>query len=155
MELKTRLSELAKQHLPSEEHFLVDVILKGTDQNHKVIILLDGDNGISIDDCARVSRAMAAELEENDPFSGKYTLEVSSSGIDHPLSLRRQYKSRVGKELKLVLANGDEAQGTLMEVHDDEIVIEKEVKINKKKTTETTTIPFDNIEKSMVQVSFK
>ena len=155
MELKKRLSELAKLHLPSEDVFLVDVILKGTDQSRKVIVLLDGDNGISIADCAKVSRAMAAELEENDPFSGKYTLEVSSSGIDHPLSLKRQYKSRIGKELKLVLTSGEEPSGKLMEVSNEEIVVEKEVKINKKKTTETVTIPFDQIEKSMVQVSFK
>ena len=56
MELKKRLVELANQCLPSAEHFLVDIVLKGTDQNQKVIVLLDGDSGVSIDDCAKVSR---------------------------------------------------------------------------------------------------
>lgn len=155
MDLKTRLEKLAKQQLPSEAHFLVDIILKGTDQNRKVIVLLDGDEGISIDDCARVSRGMAAELELDDPFPGKYTLEVSSSGIDHPLSLKRQYKSRIGKQLKIKLLNGEELAGELLEVHEDDIVVNKNIKVNKKQSTEATHVPFEAIEKSMVQVSFK
>jgi ribosome maturation factor RimP len=155
MELKTRLEELAKQKLPSEEHFLVDIILKGTDQNRKVIVLLDGDNGISIDDCARVSRGMAAELELDDPFPGMYTLEVSSSGIDHPLSLKRQYKARIGKHLKIKLLDGEELVGELLEVHEEEILVNKKIKVNKKQSTEASRVPFEAIEKSMVQVSFK
>lgn len=133
----------------------MDIVLKGTDQNRKVIVLLDGDNGISIDDCARVSRALAAELELDDPFPGKYTLEVSSAGIDHPLSLKRQYFSRIGKGLKLTLKTGDEVKGMLAAVDESGIVIEEEVKVNKKQTMEATRIAFDNIDRAMVQVSFK
>ena len=155
MELKQRLVDLATENLPSAAHFLVDIILKGTDQNRKVIVLLDGDQGISIDDCARVSRAMAAELELDDPFPGKYTLEVSSSGVDHPLTLRRQYGSRLGKVLKLRLLNGQEIEGELVEVHEDDIVINKKLKVNKKQSTEATRVSFDDIDRSMVQVSFK
>ena len=155
MELKQRLEKLATENLPSAEHFLVDIILKGTNEQRKVIVLLDGDKGISIDDCARVSRAMAAELELDDPFPGKYTLEVSSSGIDHPLSLRRQYSSRIGKLLKIRLVNGEELEGELSEVHKNEIVINKKIKVNKKQSTEATNVLFDEIDRSMVQVSFK
>lgn len=154
MELKARLEELVKQSLPSEDHFLVDIILKGNDQHRKVIVLLDGDNGISIDDCARVSRGMAAELELDDPFPGKYTLEVSSAGLDHPLSLKRQYDSRIGKHLKVRLMNGDEFEGELLEVLEDKIILDKKVKINKKQSTEVTEVPFKEIDRSMVQVSF-
>ena len=134
MELKKKLEELAKQSLPSEDIFLVDVILKGTDQSRKVIVLLDGDNGVNIDSCARVSRGMAAEMEENDPFPDKYTLEVSSAGIDHPLSMKRQYSSRIGKSLKLSLKSGEEMIGKLLEVGEDKILIDKEIKINKKQS---------------------
>ena len=155
MELKERLAKLATEHLPSAEHFLVDVILKGTDQHRKVIVLLDGDKGISIDDCARVSRAIAAELELDGPFTGKYTLEVSSSGIDHPLSLKRQYNSRIGKDLKIRLVNGEELEGELLEVYEEEVVINRKIKVNKKQSTEVTRVPFKDIDRSMVQVSFK
>lgn len=155
MELKKKLEELANQSLPSKEHYLVDIILKGNDQNSKVIVLIDGDNGINIDDCAKVSRGMASELELDDPFPGKYTLEVSSAGIDHPLSLKRQYNSRIGKLLKIRLNDGEELEGKLLQVFENEIEIDKIVKINKKQSTEATKISFDNIDRSMVQVSFK
>ena len=155
MELKAQLTQLVEENLPSQDHFLVDIILKGSAQQRKVVVLLDGDNGVSISDCARLSRAMAASLEEDDPFPGQYTLEVSSAGMDHPLSLRRQYLSRQGKALALKLTGGEELEGKLLEVTDEDIIIDKIVKIKKRKTTEVTKVPFAQIEKAMVQVSFK
>ena len=155
MELKTQLTQLVEENLPSQEHFLVDIILKGNAQQRKVIVLLDGDNGVSISDCARLSRAMAASLEEDDPFPGQYTLEVSSAGLDHPLSIRRQYTSRMGKALALRLSGGEELEGILLDVAEDDIIIDKVIKNKKKKTTEVTKVPFAQIEKAVVQVSFK
>jgi ribosome maturation factor RimP len=155
MALKEQLKQLAEESLPSPAHFLVDIILKGNDQQRKVIVLLDGDNGVSVADCAAVSRAMGAALEENDPFSGQYVLEVSSAGIDHPLSLSRQYLSRIGKVLALKLRSGEEIKGKLLTVSEHEIVIDKEIKIKKKQSTETIKVPFADIEKAMVRVSFK
>jgi len=155
MELKVQLTKLVEENLPSQDHFLVDIILKGSAQQRKVVVLLDGDNGVSISDCARLSRAIAASLEEDDPFPGQYTLEVSSAGLDHPLSLRRQYLSRTGKELALRLTGGEELEGKLLEVAGEDIIIDKIIKIKKKKTTEVTKVPFTQIEKAMVQVSFK
>ena len=155
MKLKEQLIKLVEDNLPSQEHYLVDIILKGSDQQQKVIVLLDGDNGVIIDDCAKVSRAMGASLEEDDPFPGKYTLEVSSTGLDHPLLLKRQYLSRIGKVLALTLSGGEELKGKLLSVEDNEIIIDKIIKVKKKVITEETKVPLDNIEKAMVQVSFK
>lgn len=155
MELKKKLEELVNRNLVSQDHYLVDIVLKGTDESRKVIVLLDGDEGINIDACAKVSRSMAAELELDDPFPGKYILEVSSTGIDHPLTLKRQYKSRVGRVLKITTKDSQEILGKLLDVDGDKIVLEQKLKINKKQTTETCEMPFDSIEKSMVQVSFK
>ena len=155
MELKTQLTQLAEENLPSQEHFLVDIILKGNVQQRRVIVLLDGDNGVSISDCARLSRAMATSLEEEDPFPGQYTLEVSSAGLEHPLSLKRQYSSRMGKVLALRLSGGEELEGILLDVAEDDIIIDKVKKVKNKKTTEETKVPFAQIEKAMVKVSFK
>ena len=146
---------MVESNLPSQEHYLVDIILKGSEQQQKVIVLLDGDNGVIVDDCAKVSRAMGASLEEDDPFPGKYTLEVSSTGLDHPLTLKRQYLSRIGKELALTLKGGEELKGKLLKVENNEIVIDKILKVKKKITTEETNVPLENIVKAMVQVSFK
>lgn len=155
MDIREHLLKLIEENLPSVDHFLVELIFKGSDQQRKVIILLDGDNGVSISDCASLSRAIANSLEENDPFPGQYTLEVSSAGLDHPLSQKRQYLSRAGKTLAIRLTGGEEITGKLLEVAGDEIIIDKEIKVKKKKTTETVNVPLADIEKAMVQVAFK
>ncbi len=155
MELKEQLSQLVEQNLPDKDVFLVDIILRGAETNRKVIVLLDSDCGVSIADCAGLSRALAASLEENDPFPGQYTLEVSSAGLDHPLSLQRQYLSRVGKVLNLSLSSGEQILGELLEVAKEEIVVDRILEEKKKQKTEETHVPFSEIEKAMVQVSFK
>ena len=155
MELKEHIKEIVERHLPDESYFLVDVVLKGIDRNQKVIILIDGDNGVDIDACANVSRAVSAEFEVDDPFPDRYTLEVSSPGLDHPLTMARQYSARLGKTLTLTMIDGDVWKGKLIEAADESIVIEKEIKQGKKQITEETKVPLADISKAMVVVSFK
>lgn len=155
MELKEHLKEIAKKHLPGENYFLVDIILKGLEKNQKVLILIDGDNGVNIDACANLSRAIAEELELEDLFPDKYTLEVSSPGIDHPIALLRQYKARIGKSLKLTLNDGKELTGKLLAVSEEKIKIDKIVKQGKKQITEEIEVPLAEVNKAMVLVSFK
>lgn len=155
MELKEHIKQIAEKHLPDESYFLVDVVLKGIANSQKVIILIDGDNGVDIDACANVSRAVAAEFEVEDPFPDRYTLEVSSPGLDHPLTLARQYQSRLGKTLKLTMNDGEIWKGKLVSAGEDKIVIEKEIKQGKKQITEETEVPLADISKAMVVVSFK
>ena len=155
MELKEHLKEIANRHLPGDDYFLVEIILKGLEQNQKVLILIDGDHGVNIDACANLSRAMAEELELEELFPDKYTLEVSSPGIDHPLILLRQYRARVGKSLKLTLKDGREITGKLLSVSEEKIKIDKIVKQGKKQITEEIEVPLAEVSKAMVLVSFK
>lgn len=131
--------------------FLVKVVLKGNVGNQKLIILLDGDSGVNIDQCSKVSRKLAAILEEKEFFSDKYFLEVSSAGLDFPLQLNRQYEKNIGRSLKVDLKNGDSIKGELKEVSAEMIKIEEVVK----KVTTLRDVHFNEINKSMVLVSFK
>lgn len=155
MELKEHLIEIVERHLPDESYYLVEIILKGIAENQKVLILIDGDDGVNIDACAKLSRAVAADLEVEDPFPDKYTLEVSSPGLDHPLIMARQYAGRIGKGLKLTLKDGSECTGKLLSSSEDKIVIAKEVKQGKKQVTEETEIALADISRAMAVVSFK
>ena len=60
-------------------------LLRGNVGNQKVLVLIDGDEGVNIDDCSKISRKVGPILEEGDFMPGKYLLEVSSPGLDHPL----------------------------------------------------------------------
>lgn len=66
-------------------------------------IFIDGEQGVGVDDCAKVSRQLSAVLDVEDPISGKYTLEISSPGLDRPLFNFAQYAGYVGKTIKVKL----------------------------------------------------
>ena len=154
MDIKVKeIRKIVEGHLPDRSFFIVDVQLKGKRGAEKVVVLVDGDNGISIDTCARLSRSVSEELELMDVFQGGYTLEVSSPGIDFPLSSERQYLKNVGRQLKVELVNGDTIKGKLIGADASGITLN--VKIDKKKEAEDLFIPFSDIKKSKVLVAFK
>ena len=85
---------------------------------------------VTIDDCERASREISALLDVNDPVSGRYTLEVSSPGLDRPLFTPAQFERFVGEAVKinvnLPLEGRRRFHGTIREVDGDRIVIEQD-----------------------------
>ncbi|WP_422360451.1 ribosome maturation factor RimP [Reichenbachiella sp.] len=137
-----------------EDLFLVDIIKKGNDRSGKLIVLLDGDQGITIEKCSEVSRAVSHFIDEEIELNEPLTLEVSSAGLDHPLKLNRQYVKNTGKNVKVTLNDKSIVEGQLKKVEDTSI--ELEILIDKKKkTTETKVINIEDINKTIVLVSFK
>lgn len=149
------LRELAESLLESGDHFLVDVTLSAGRSGQKVQVLLDGDEGVSIDDCARLSRALGAQIEESDLFDGAYTLEVSTPGIDFPLNSQRLYRKNIGRTLKVTLLEGKDVKGILREVREDTIILTRQTGKGKKAKEEEVEIPLSEVNKSIVQISFK
>lgn len=131
--------------------FLVDFIKKGNDNLSKIIVLLDGDNGITIDQCASVSRRTSHFIDEEIDAEFPFRLEVSSAGLDHPLMLHRQYVKNVGKNVKVWLTDGSISEGKLVSVNADNISLEW----SEKKKKEKLDIEFSQIDKTLVLVSFK
>jgi ribosome maturation factor RimP len=68
-----------------------------------VRIFIDGPNGVSLEDCERVSRQVSAVFDVEDPIDGEYTLEVSSPGMDRPLYSEAQYARYVGETISVRL----------------------------------------------------
>jgi ribosome maturation factor RimP len=66
-------------------------------------IFIDGPNGVSLDDCEKVSRQISSVMDVEDPIDGEYTLEVSSPGLDRPLYSEAQYARYVGETVNLRL----------------------------------------------------
>lgn len=86
------------------------------------------DGGIVVDDCAEISHALSAVLDVEDPIEGEYSLEVSSPGIDRPLTRLKDFETFEGYEVKLLtseLIDGRKRfNGTLRGVEGNEILIE-------------------------------
>lgn len=158
-DLKQKIEELAVANLEKEDLFLVDVEIGGSQAMKKVTVLIDGDQGISIEDCAKLSRKLSAILEENELIDTAYVLEVSSPGIDLPLKLKRQYIKNTGRRLSITLSDGQIKTGKLEEVKEDSLLIQEETiekSAGKSKKVKLTPveIPFSEIKKSNVLIAF-
>ena len=154
MDQVEEIRKLATENL-SPDKFVVDVLISGKKLPRRVMVILDGDQGVTIDDCANLSRILSKELDDRAYFGDdNYLLEVSTPGLDHPLKLKRQYFKNIGRNLKVVQKEGT-AEGKLHGVTDDKIVLVQETGTGKKKETKEIEIPFSEIDKTFVQVSFK
>jgi ribosome maturation factor RimP len=117
-DLKHVIVDLVEKHLPDAEHFIVEVKIERVADKTKVLVLVDADQGMTIASCALLSRALSGELETSDLLEEAYTLEVSSPGLDYPLTEKRQYLKNLGRLLKVYLVTGEEVLGKLKEVEE-------------------------------------
>ncbi|MEO9144025.1 MAG: ribosome maturation factor [Ginsengibacter sp.] len=147
-----KIEEFVK-HLIEEPGNLFLVEIKSAPGNI-ITVLLDGDNGITIDDCTKVSKALYKFIEENALLgSDNFSLEVSSPGVDKPLKLLRQYRKNIGRKVEVILNDGDRLEGTLTLVTEEDITLtEKTGKGNK--VTTTITILFNQIKHTTVLITF-
>lgn len=154
MQVEKRVRELVEEKIADRpELFLVDVKML---PNNKLIIHVDGDQGISIQDCVAISRHVGFHLEEENTIETAYNLEVSSPGVGEPLKLQRQYVKNVGRELSIKLANGDKKEGKLVEAGETAITIEEQVKEKGKKVQLVSNqVELSDITETKVLISFK
>jgi len=154
MNIEKRVKELVEQKIADKPNlFIVDIKMHS---NGKLVILVDGDNGIGIDDCVAISRHVGFNLEEENVIETAYNLEVSSPGLDAPLKFLRQYIKNVGRNLAIKMADGTKREGRLSSITEDAIVIEEKIK-EKGKRAETveSVIPIEQITETKVLISFK
>lgn len=155
MEVKAYITSLAQEYLQDHpELFLVEVVITGAARRQKVMVLLDGDQGVTIEQCSKLSRKISAALEEKELFEGAWFLEVSSPGVDFPLKFQRQYPKHIGRRLKVVKNDGSEVIGPLLEVTAAGIRVNAETKIKKQTQHNEVFIEHDSIQRVSVLVSF-
>lgn len=152
--LEEKFQEEAFSHL-----FVVDIKQLPGDV---IQVFLDSDEAVTYEHCVKVSRYLESQIEENEWLGERYTLDVSSAGVGTPLQLKRQYHKNIGRNVTVELNDDHKnVKGELTDVTDDHIIVSYEEKVRlegrKKKELRTVerTIPFDNIKKTIVTVSFK
>ena len=136
----------------SEDVFLVEVkVIPG----NNIKVFLDADNGITIEKCIKINRALYNQIEESELFPNRdFSLEVSSPGVEEPLKLHRQYKKNIGRTVEVTMNDGTKKEGKLTTVNDDEIIIEEKTGQGKKTVIKTTNILFNQIKYTKVLVTF-
>lgn len=124
---EARIQAFAEEVIAGTPLYVVEVRVRGRKGSQVVEIYIDGDEGVTVDQLAQVSREVGFLLEVEDAIKGKYNLNVSSPGVDRPLVLPRQYKKNLGRDLKVVVRSDDASQtyqGTLVEADEDAIVLQ-------------------------------
>lgn len=116
-------------------------------RNALLRIFIDREDGVTVEDCEKVSRQASAVLDVEDPISGKYTLEVSSPGLDRPLYRPDQYKrfagARIEVRLRMPLEGQRKWRGLLAGVEGDELVLRVD-------DENEYLLPIDSIERANV-----
>lgn len=112
--LQESIEELVTPYLKYQGADLVDMQLSGSPRNRTLRIDVDRMEGITVDECARLSRGIADVLDTHDPISGRYVLEVSSPGLDRPLKSDRDYERAVGQTVRIILEGGRVLIGQLI-----------------------------------------
>ena len=151
---KEKIVGLVREKL-EEGMFLVDVSVNSANVIH---VEVDCFTGLTIDQCVAISRHIEGNLDrETDDFE----LQVSSPGADQPFKVKEQYQKNKGRELEVTLTDGTVTKGLFSESDNDGMILEttSKVKLERKKkkelVTERKTIPYSEIKKTRVIISFK
>lgn len=132
--------------LEGSDKFLVDFRIT---TDNRIFVAIDGDNGVVIDDCIALSRAIENSLNRDEE---DFELNVASAGLDMPLKLQRQYRKNVGRDIVVTTDDGEVLEGRLEEADDQHITL----LIPGKKHAPATprTIAYGDIKTAKVAIRF-
>ena len=111
-------------------------------------VAVDKDGGVDMDDIAAATGEVSRVLDDSDPMGNNpYTLEVSSPGVDRPLTLPRHWRRNAGRLVKVTLTDGDSLVGRIGSVDDDgaDIAVEGG----------SARLDFGDVAKARIQIEFK
>jgi ribosome maturation factor RimP len=126
---------------------LEDVVVTQAGKRRQLRVVVDQDGGIPLDTVAAVSTAVAAQLDDSDAMGGSpYVLEVTSPGVDRPLTAPRHWRRNRTRLVKVATAEATALEGRLVEVDDDGIGVESDGVV--------TRLAWDRVASGRVQVEF-
>ncbi|MBP5613800.1 MAG: ribosome assembly cofactor RimP [Bacteroidales bacterium] len=144
---KELVARLVKEALQDRDDlFVTEVKVK---PDNTIYVFMDGDNGVTVDDCIMVSKYVEKRLDRD---RSDFELNVSSFGIGRPLQVLRQYRNAIGKMLAVKLSDGSRLKGKLMAADERQLAVE--IPAVRKQPAETRTIPMVEVLEAKVEVTF-
>lgn len=105
---------------------LLEIEAKGHPGSRVVRVIIDADDGVTIAQCAELSRKVGATFDESDPIPGRYTLQVTSPGADRPLTTPRDFVRNVGRNVRIRMSTQDmpDVEGVVVSADEDAVLVE-------------------------------
>lgn len=155
MMFKEKVEELLNSFLQTREDlFLIDLKISAAND---ITVILDGDKGVSIQDCLDASRAVENNLDREEQ---DFSLQVMSAGLTEPLTQLRQYQKNIGQEVEITFNEGEKLKGELLRTDATSVTLllryrkPKDIGKGKIDVEEERTIPLSEIKKALIVIKF-
>ncbi len=146
---KEKIVQVAESYLDDKDMFIVKLTVS---PNNLINLFIDGDHGVTIDDCVALSRFLEQHFDRD---VEDYELRVSSAGADQPYVNLRQYKKNLGRQVEVITTEGKNIKGKLLKATADHIEISPETKKGKKTVWgQSLQIPMDEIKQTKTVIIF-
>lgn len=145
--MKDTLTTIVESYL-SEEHILLDVF--GDKRGNYIRVVIDGEGPVTLSDTTALSKLLRDSSEIDTEFPNGFRLEVTTPGLDHPLSHPFQFRKNIDRKIEVSYLEDDMSQsitGKVVEVDDEGIKL--------KKNGKDVNISYATIESAKVKISFK
>jgi ribosome maturation factor RimP len=151
MAIKDQIAELVTPALSQSQYFLEDVNVVSPGNHRIVTCIVDGEAALNLDQVTDASKIVSALLDEA-AFMGEtpFTLEVTSPGIDRPLTLPRHFAKNRTRLLKATLNDGSVITGRITENSETTVTLE----VTEKKITKPVDIALSDIKRAVVEIEF-
>ncbi|MBL0328088.1 MAG: ribosome assembly cofactor RimP [Bacteroidetes bacterium] len=149
-----KIYKIAEEKLAEGTNFIVEITVKS---GNKITVLLDNDNGVSINDCVAMSRHIESNLDRE---VEDFELNVMSPGLSEPFKILRQYQKNIGKQVDIVTKEGKKISGKLLKASDLGIELESkskeriEGKKGKQLIINNINLTFNQIKETKIVISF-
>lgn len=145
--VRTRITEVLTGPLDALGLDLEAVELTPAGKRRVLRIAVDGDDGVTLDDIAEATREVSRVLDETDVMGEQpYTLEVTSRGVDRPLTLPRHWRRNTGRLVKVTLGDGTQLTGRITGTAEESATLEV--------SGTPQEVPFADVAKALIQIEF-
>ncbi|HTY30621.1 ribosome maturation factor RimP [Mycobacterium sp.] len=147
---QTQVTELLGGEFARAGYEIEDVVIDSRARPPRITVIADGDDPLDLDTVASLSRSASALLDGLDSAAGHYVLEVSSPGVDRPLTGAKHFRRARGRKVEIALSDGSRLTGRLGETRDDTIALV----LRAGRDWTVREIPLAEVAKAVVQVEF-
>jgi ribosome maturation factor RimP len=149
---QTQVIELLDGEFARAGYEIEDVVVDPRARPPRITVIADGDTALDLDTIAELSRSASTLLDAVKSIEGRYVLEVSSPGLDRPLTSEKHFRRARGRKVEIALADGTNVTGRVGEISDNTLLLV--VRDDQARDWTVHPVPIGEIVKAVVQVEF-